>query len=159
MKPIIKETLQKKKTKKEKITYLAYAYKEWLIAGVVVILVGAFLIYSMTRPKEVVYNVAVVAETSEQQTDQSTLQEAATTWVNEQVAPENDVVVTFVSYDDPAAVQAFTTRLAAGAVQAVVFAASEADTWIERFGSSELPQESLQIDGQEYIVQITNKQK
>lgn len=32
MKPIIKETLQKKTTTSAKLRYLAYAYKEWLIA-------------------------------------------------------------------------------------------------------------------------------
>ena len=132
MKPIIKETLQKKKTKREKISYLAYAYKEWLIAGLAVILVGGSLIYSMTRPKEVVYTVDVVSETSEQQPTQ---------------------------YEDPAAVQAFTTRLAAGAIQAVIFDASEADMWVERFGSSELPKEPLQVAGHEYVVQITNNGK
>ena len=159
MKPIIRETLQKKKTKREKITYLAYAYKEWLIAGVAIILIGGSLIYSMTRPKEVVYTVAVVSETGEQPSEQTALDKAATDWIKEHVAPTHDITVTFVSYEDPAAVQAFTTRLAAGAIQAVVFQASEADTWVKRFGSSELPKESLQVDGQEYVVQITNNKK
>ena len=159
MKPIIKETLQKKKTKREKISYLAYAYKEWLIAGLAVILVGGSLIYSMTRPKEVVYTVAVVSETSEQQPTQSEFEKAATDWVKQNVAPDHEITVTFVSYEDPAAVQAFTTRLAAGAIQAVSFDASEADMWVERFGSSELPKEPLQVAGHEYVVQITNNGK
>lgn len=158
MKPIIKETLQKKKTKREKISYLAYAYKEWLIAGLAVILVGGSLIYSMTRPKEVVYTVAVVSET-EQQPTQSEFEKAATDWVKQNVAPDHEIIVTFVSYEDPAAVQAFTTRLAAGAIQAVIFDASEADKWVERFGSSELPKEPLQVAGHEYVVQITNNGK
>lgn len=159
MKPIIKETLQKKKTKREKISYLAYAYKEWLIAGLAVILVGGSLIYSMTRPKEVVYTVAVVSETSEQQPTQSEFEQAATDWVKQNVAPDHEIAVTFVSYEEPAAVQAFTTRLAAGAIQAVIFDASEADMWVERFGSSELPKKTLQVVGHEYVVQITNNGK
>ena len=74
----------------------------------------------MTRPKEVVYTVAVVSETSEQQPTQSEFEKAATDWVKQNVAPDHEITVTFVSYEDPAAVQAFTTRLAAGAIQAVI---------------------------------------
>ena len=79
--------------------------------------------------------------------------------MKQNVAPDHEITVTFVSYEDPAAVQAFTTRLAAGAIQAVIFYASEADRWVERFGSSELPKEPLQVAGHEYVVQITNNGK
>ena len=65
--------------------------------------------------------MAVVSETSEQQPTQSEFEKAATDWVKQNVAPDHEITVTFVSYEDPAAVQAFTTRLAAGAIQAVIF--------------------------------------
>ena len=117
MKPIIKETLQKKTTTSAKLRYLAYAYKEWLIAITLFVVFAGSITYSLTRPKEEVVNA------------------------------------------EPAAVQAFTTRLAAGAIQMVIFPASDAQLWQERFGSQELPQETITVGENEFILQVTNKEK
>jgi hypothetical protein len=41
----------------------------------------------------------------------------------------------------------------------VVFPASEAQTWQERFGSQELAQEIITVGENEFILQVTNKEK
>ncbi|HCE13401.1 hypothetical protein [Enterococcus sp.] len=157
MKPIIKKTLQQKKTFPEKARYLAYAYKEWLIAGIVIIAVGGSLIYSVTRPKEEVVTAAVVSESALDQDTQNGLTTVVSQWAEAQHIAADTLTINFVSYDEPAAVQAFTTRLAAGAIQIVVYPAAENQTWQDRFGSQDLATEELSVGEADYTLQITNR--
>ncbi|WP_430610316.1 hypothetical protein [Enterococcus sp. DIV0876] len=157
MKPIIKKTLQQKKTVPEKVRYLAYAYKEWLIAGILIIAVCGSLIYSVTRPKEEVVTAAIVSESALAQDTQSALTTAVTQWAKAQNIDEDTLTINMVSYDEPAAVQAFTTRLAAGAIQLVVYPAAENQLWQDRFGSQDLATEELIVGEQAYTLQITNR--
>lgn len=80
-------------------------------------------------------------------------------WAIDQGYQKEESWISLVSYAEPAAVQAFTTRLAAGAIQMVVFPASEAQTWQERFGAQELAQEIITVGENEFILQVTNKEK
>ncbi|OTN77768.1 hypothetical protein A5886_002869 [Enterococcus sp. 8G7_MSG3316] len=157
MKPIIKKTLQQKKTVPEKVRYLAYAYKEWLIAGILIIAVGGSLIYSVTRPKEEVVTAAVVSENALGQDTQEAMTAAVTQWAKEQAIDEDTLTINMVSYDEPAAVQAFTTRLAAGAIQIVVYPAAENQLWQERFGSQDLASETIAVGEDDYTLQVTNR--
>ncbi|MGG5334110.1 hypothetical protein IGJ01_003096 [Enterococcus sp. AZ089] len=159
MKPIIKETLQKKTTTSAKLRYLAYAYKEWLIAITLFVVFAGSITYSLTRPQEEVVNAAIVIETAMDPAVQSELEAAVEAWAIDQGYQKEELRISLVSYAEPAAVQAFTTRLAAGAIQMVVFPASEAQTWQERFGSQELAREIITVGENEFILQVTNKEK
>jgi len=152
MKPIIRETLQKKTTTSAKLRYLAYAYKEWLIAITLFVVFAGSITYSLTRPQEEVVNAAIVTETAMDPAVQSELEEAVEAWAIDQGYQKEELRISLVSYAEPAAVQAFT-------IQMVVFPASEAQTWQERFGSQELPQDPITVGENEFILQVTNKEK
>ncbi|MCT8192777.1 hypothetical protein KY382_32110, partial [Pseudomonas monteilii] len=109
--------------------------------------------------KEEVVNAAIVTETSMDPMVQSELEAAIETWAIDQGYQKEELRISLVSYAEPAAVQAFTTRLAAGAIQMVIFPASDAQLWQERFGSQELPQETITVGANEFILQVTNKEK
>lgn len=158
MNPIIKKTLQSKKTKKEKLAYLLYAYKEWLIGAIIIGGLAAAFFYSFTRPKEESYTLAVVSEAASDSQIQPKLSEAfIDQYTKKQQVPAKAIHVDFVSYEEPAAVQAFSARLAAGDIQAVAFKTEEANTWTKRFGTQQLPQEKFLVEKQAYSLQITNK--
>ena len=159
MKPIIKETLQKKTTTSAKLRYLDYAYKEWLIAITLFVVFAGSITYSLTRPQEEVVNAAIVTETAMDPAVQSELEAAVEAWAIDQGYQKEELRISLVSYAEPAAVQAFTTRLAAGAIQMVIFPASDAQLWQERFGSQELPQETITVGENEFILQVTNREK
>lgn len=60
--PIIQENLDKRETKKEKISYLIYAYKEWVIGGVIALICLFIFAFSMLTNQKADLVVRVISE-------------------------------------------------------------------------------------------------
>ncbi len=93
--------------------------------------------------KEEVVNAAIVTETAMDPTVQSELRQPLRPGRSTKGIKKEELRISLVSYAEPAAVQAFTTALPP-VRQMVIFPASDAQLWQERFGSQELPQETIQ---------------
>lgn len=158
MKPIVKKTLASKKSKKEKLRYLLYAYKEQLIVGVAALALVGTIVYSFTRPKTQHYTIAVVSETAESPEQQMAITNALDSWMTQTQGISGDEgAINFISYQDAAAVQAFTARLAGGDIQAVFYQKEEAADWQKRFGTEDLAVQELSINERSYYLQLTGK--
>lgn len=158
MKKIIKETLAKKKTKKEKISYLLYAYKEKIAGGLLAVLLVALVGSSYLNKTETAYSIGIVVDTSLTSHQQKEIEHDVNDYLSEQ-AQFKDVDLKQVSYQfanntSSSDMEVFTTKVAGGAVNAIFLKDSLAADFIKDFGTGDLQSKEVSFkDAGSFVVQ------
>lgn len=156
MKPIIKETLQKK-TGKDKLLYFLYAYKEFFIAGIIALVAVFFFYFSFTNKTESILNVQILTETNQDATLVGELENQYTAALKP--VGKEEIQVSLSDFTDPGAQQVFASLIAAKEIDLIWMPENLESEFVKRYDPDDISKTDLQFekDNVTYIARIIPK--
>lgn len=125
MKPIVKKTLASKKTRREKLAYLLYVYKEFLIGFLIVAALLGGLIYSYATKVTPELRVSIATDAAFSEAEKTAVEKALKTEIlakdpSAKKLSDDEIAYTAYAYGDSSQREALLTVAIAGSVDYLV---------------------------------------